>query len=50
MPGSLASEGRMDTQNKKNIPRTLPLVLRRERHVEQPTFSPQSLGQTLLIR
>jgi hypothetical protein len=47
MPGSLESEWE---NAQENILRTLPLVLRRERHVEQPTFSPQSLRQTLLIR
>jgi hypothetical protein len=34
----------------EKIPRTLPLVLRRKRHMEQPTFGPQSLRQILLIR
>ena len=34
----------------ENVPRTLPLVLRRKRHMEQPTFSLQSLRQILLIR
>ena len=47
MPGSLES---IWENAQENILRTLPLVLRRERHVEQPTFSPQSLRQTLLIR
>jgi hypothetical protein len=40
MPGSLESEGE---DEQENILRTLALVLRRKRHVEQPTFSPQSL-------
>ena len=52
MPSSLASEGeKWNTRDKRQkILRTLPLVLCRERHMEQPTFSPQSLRQTLLIR
>jgi hypothetical protein len=33
-----------------DVPRTLLLICRRKRHMEQPTFSPQSLRQALLKR
>jgi hypothetical protein len=47
----IASVRRGDrTLRPKDSPRTLPLILRCKRHVEQPTFGPQPLRQTLLIR
>ena len=50
MPDIASVRRRDHTLRPNETPRTLPLILRRKRHVEQPTFRPQPLRQTLLIR